>query len=120
MSRFFIIPVYTVLFSLLISVCYCFANGYQEVGLKTKSVPTDWNITLTWSVPKTMKANSVLLVRKEKGYPQSTKDGSVVYTGYGGKAEDNNLVADTEYFYRFFLLNSKGEITGWARHKEKT
>jgi hypothetical protein len=88
--------------------------------MKIKSTPTDWNITLVWTIPDSMKSYDVTLVQKEKGYPESVTDGSVIYTGSGGKAVDNNLVADTKYFYRFFFLDANGKITGWARHKEKT
>ena len=111
---------YAALVYLALSALLCFANAYPDVEMCIKSVPTDWNITLTWSVPETMKADRVVLVRKKNGFPVSVGDGKVVYTGYGGSTEDNHLVADTQYYYRFFLLDAKGEITGWARHKEKT
>ena len=120
MNRSFTILGGAVLFCLVLSAGLCIAKDFREVEMKIKSVPTDWNITLRWSVPDMSKTHSILLVRKEKEYPQSTKDGSIVYTGYGQEAVDKNLVADTEYFYRFFLVNSEGDVTGWARHKEKT
>lgn len=120
MNRPFAIHICTIVFGLLLSGPLCLANGYQEVDMKIKSAPTDWSITLMWSIPETMKGNSVLVIRKENGYPQSREDGNVVYLGNGTKAVDKDLMADTEYFYRFFLFNSKGEIVGWTRYKEKT
>jgi len=111
---------YLSLFSLLLSVSISLAESYQEVDMKIMSVPTDWSIRLTWSIPKTMKPSSVLLIRKEKGYPQFKEDGKVVYFGKAISTVDEDVVADTEYFYRFFLLNSKGEVIAWDQHKEKT
>ena len=113
-------PVFVVLFSVVLSVWPCFSADLPDVKMKIKSTPTDWNITLVWSVPDSMKSYEVLLVRKEKGFPESVTDGSVIYTGSGGKAVDNNLVADTKYFYRFFFLDAGGKIIGRAGHKEKT
>ena len=120
MNRPCAIHVYAILFGLLLSGPVCLANGHQEVDMKIRSVPTDWSITLIWSIPETMKGSSVLVIRKENGYPQSTDDGNVVYLGHGTKAVDKDLMAGTGYFYRFFLFNSKGEIVGWARYKENT
>jgi hypothetical protein len=120
MNRFSVALVSVLLFSGMLFVCSCFSADFPEVEMKIKSIPTDWNITLVWSVPDAMRSYTVMLVRKEAGYPESTTDGTVIYTGFGDTAVDKNLVADTKYFYRFFFLDANGNISGWARHKEKT
>ena len=114
----YIMYIFLITITLLLSFSFSFASEYPELKIKIESVPRDWKITLTWEKPD--KAHSVLLIRKEKGFPQSTRDGDTVYRGQGRKAVDKDLVADTEYFYRFFFFDSKGHIIGWSRHKEKT
>jgi hypothetical protein len=120
MKRFLGIAVSAALFCIMISIRPCPAGEYPKVALKIKSVPTDWSITLTWTVPEKMQPHRLMLVRKENDFPESTQDGQRVATGPGPTAVDKNLVADTNYYYRFFLFDSSGNIMGWARHKEKT
>ncbi|MBW2149895.1 MAG: hypothetical protein JRI22_23140 [Deltaproteobacteria bacterium] len=115
-----------VLFSLIImvllpSISPCPADEYPELDLDIQSVPTDCDITLTWSLPKSIPEDStVLIVRKEEMFPEKTTDGKRVYFGHGTRAVDADLVGDTEYRYRFFLLDSNHQVIAWARHIEKT
>ena len=120
MNRARLIPVYAFLLLHALGSCPGFTAEIPEVEMAIKSTPTDWNITLVWTVPDAMKTFDVKVVRKEKSFPESVTDGSVVYTGTGKKAVDSNLVADTRYFYRFFFLDAGGNIMGWAKHREKT
>jgi hypothetical protein len=120
MNRHHGIFVYIVFLFLLFSTPLCCAEDYQEADVKVNSIPTSWNITLTWSIAGDAKGIRVLVIRKKGTFPQSIEDGKVIYFGKGTSTVDENLVADTEYFYRFFLINTEDQITGWARHNEKT
>lgn len=117
---FLMITVTVALLNLLFLIRPCPADEYPEVALNIKSVPTDWSITLTWTVPATIRPDKLVIVQKQEVFPKSPLDGKRIDIGPGLTAVDKDLVADTNYFYRFFLFDSAGNIMGSARHKEKT
>lgn len=96
------------------------AGNAPELNVKIESIPTDYDITLIWSLHEDKQYDKVIVRRKEKGYPETVKDGILVYSGNGNKVVDKDLVAYTEYYYGFFFFDSHGRMIGWSRYKEKT
>lgn len=65
-------------------------------------------VTLTWSNPSAEYAGT-LIVRKTGSYPQRPSDGVKIYKGTGTSFIDTGLTNGTQYYYRAFAYNSRGE-----------
>ena len=66
------------------------------------------SITLTWTNP--IPYFFGVMIRKKIGsMPTGTKDGVQVYKGIGTSVVDTHVVFDTNYYYRAFPYNSRGQ-----------
>ena len=94
-------------------------TGLPPSNLTVKSVRVgDGKATISWSVPaKTVVDGQVLqttggiMIRRKLGEaPRSITDGDqvLISTDTVGSFEDNGLVNDQEYFYRFFPFSDHG------------
>lgn len=71
-------------------------------------------VTLTWSNPSAEYAGT-LIVRKTGSYPQRPSDGVKIYKGTGTSYLDTGLTNGTQYYYRAFAYNSRGEYQTISR-----
>ncbi|MCH4239475.1 MAG: fibronectin type III domain-containing protein [Oscillospiraceae bacterium] len=71
-------------------------------------------VALTWSNPSADYAGT-LIVRKTGNYPQRPSDGAKIYRGTATSCTDTGLTNDTQYYYRAFSYNSRGEYQTISR-----
>jgi len=71
-------------------------------------------VTLTWSNPSAEYAGT-LIVRKTGSYSQRPSDGIKIYKGTGTHYTDTGLTNGTQYYYRAFAYNSRGEYQTISR-----
>lgn len=71
-------------------------------------------VTLTWTNPGADWAGT-RIVRKTGGYPQRASDGVTVCKGAGTNCTDTGLTNGTQYYYRAFAYNSRGEYQTISR-----
>lgn len=71
-------------------------------------------VTLTWSNPSAEYAGT-LIVRKTGSYSQRPSDGIKIYKGTGTHYTDTGLTNGTQYDYRAFAYNSRGEYQTISR-----
>ena len=69
----------------------------------------DAKVELTWQNPSDDSFSGVLIVRRTEDYPKRPSDGVKIYKGTGTSCIDTGLINGTQYYYRAFAYNSRGE-----------
>ncbi|MBN2015887.1 hypothetical protein JW766_03560 [Candidatus Dojkabacteria bacterium] len=77
---------------------------------------TETSIKLTWDNPTIRDFDHVLIIRKAGSIPQNPEDGDVVYEGDAESLLDENVEADTTYYYVVYSFDilrnrSSGAVT---------
>jgi hypothetical protein len=75
-----------------------------------KGYYTNGGVFLTWNNVG-LNVSSVLIVRKEGGYPASSTDGTPVYQALGEAATDTGVSAGMDYFYAAYSVDSKANMS---------
>jgi hypothetical protein len=63
-----------------------------------------------WENPDHPDFAEVIVVRSEKGWPESVTEGTEVYRGSAEQFVDTGLTDDREYFYGFFVKTEDGKV----------
>lgn len=66
---------------------------------------------LTWTNPGSSNFSGVKILRKTSNQSASPTDGQEVYSGSGQQHMDENIVANTKYYYTIFSYNSQGDYS---------
>ncbi len=82
------------------------SGGYYDrinAPIVTGAEGLDSQIVLNWKNPNTANfVRSMIVVKKNGGYPTSPQDGQIIYEGRGETFADANLTNGTTYYYALY------------------
>lgn len=79
------------------------------LNLENKISNGSVSVSITWGNP-TSNFGGTVIVKKEGSAPTKFTDGTIVYDGTGTTYIDENVVIDTQYYYRAYTYNSRRQI----------
>ncbi|MDD5092616.1 MAG: Ig-like domain-containing protein, partial [Candidatus Wallbacteria bacterium] len=99
-------------------ISYSFVTAFDRTppadvtGLS--AVPSDRQVTLSWTSPQDSDFAGVRVMRKAGSAPTSISDGTEIFSGSAVWIIDGNLQNGTTYYYRVFAFDQSGNFASGA------